>query len=158
MKRRILSAFACLFPLFFQSCATTMHGVDPANPAVTQKMNAVNKSTMASVIIYRERAYLGSALRPTVMLNGKDFVNVGNGRVFVGAFHPGHYVFQMDDKKSGSELDLKPGQAVYMKVELVPGFWKGGGRLMQIAPEQGRFEAQRLEPMPAKEIEIPSYR
>lgn len=121
-------------------------------------MNAVNKSTMAAVIIYRERAYLGSALRPTVMLNGKDFVNVGNGRVFVGAFQPGHYVFQMDDKKSGAEMDLRPGQAVYFKVELVPGFWKGGGRLSQVQPEQGRFEAQRLQLMPAKEIEIPAYR
>ncbi len=113
---------------------------------------------MATVIIYRERNFMGAALRPTVMLNGKDFVNVGNGRVFVGAFRPGHYVFQMDDKKSGTELDLRAGQAIYMKVDLVAGMWKGGGRLSQIAPEQGRFEAQRSQLMPAKEIEISSYR
>ncbi len=113
---------------------------------------------MATVVIYRESNFYGSALRPTVTLNGKDLVNVGNGRVFVGAFAPGHYVFEMDDKKSGTEVDLIPGKSVYMKVELVAGFWKGGGRLLQMAPEQGSFEATRLELMPPNEIEIASYR
>ncbi|MEO5722541.1 MAG: hypothetical protein ABIR71_13895 [Chthoniobacterales bacterium] len=88
------------------------------------------------------------------MLEGKEFVNVGNGRVFVGAFRPGHYVFQMDDRKSSTELDLKAGQTVYMNVEIVPGFWKGGGRMVQIAPEQGGLEAKRLERVPDPEIEI----
>jgi hypothetical protein len=64
----------------------------------------------------------------------------------------------MDDKKSGTEVDLAPGKTVYMKVELVPGFWKGGGRLLQMAPEQGAFEAKRLELVPTAEIEIAAYR
>lgn len=109
-------------------------------------------------MIYREANFAGGGLRPTVMLDGRDFVNVGNGRVFIGSFQPGHYVFQMDDKKSGTEVDLVPGKAVYMKVEIVPGFWKGGGRLTQMAPEQGSFEAKRLQLVESKEIEIASYR
>ena len=137
-------------------CATT--AVKSANPAVVRKLAAIDRHSMATVVIYRERNFYGSALRPTVMLNGKDFVNIGNGRVFVGRFQPGHYVFEMDDKKSGTELDLTPGKQVYIKVELVPGFWKGGGRLMQAAAEQGAFEARRLDLIPEKEIEIPSYR
>ena len=121
-------------------------------------MNAINKSSMATVVIYRESNFYGSALRPTVMLDGKEFVNVGNGVVFVGAFRPGHYAFEMDDKKSGTALDLTPGKSVFMKVEVVSGFWKGGGRLVQMAPEQGKFEASRLQLIPEREIEIPSYR
>ncbi len=109
------------------------------------------------VVLYRESNFYGSALRPTVVLNGNDLVNIGNGRVFVSAIPPGHYVFEMDDRKSGTEVDLKPGQAVYMKVELVQGFWKGGGRLLQVAPEQGAFEAKRLEPVDSREIENPSF-
>ncbi len=123
-----------------------------------RKLGAINRSTSAAVVIYRENNFYGSALRPTVMLNGKDFVNIGNGRVFVGRFQPGHYVFEMDDKKSGTEIDLVPGKTVYMKVELVPGFWKGGGRLLQMAAEQGAFEAKRLQLVPDREIEIASYR
>ena len=123
-----------------------------------RKFDEIDKRTMATVVIYRESNFAGSGLRPTVMLDGQDFVNVGNGKVFVGAFRPGHYVFEMDDKKSGTELNLAPGQMVYMKVEIVPGFWKGGGRLLQMAPEQGAFESKRLDLMPSKEIEIASYR
>lgn len=156
MTRLTFFATTVLTSLLLAGCATTS-GVAPANPAVVQKMAAVSKS-MATVIIYRESNFAGGALRPTVMLDGKDFVNVGNGRVFVGAFRPGHYVFQMDDKKSGTELNLKPGQTVFMKVEIVPGFWKGGGRMTQVASEQGGFEAKRLQLMPESEIEIAAYR
>ena len=154
-KRIIYLGCLALLPIL-GGCATT--GVKPTNPAVMRKFDEIDKRTMATVVIYRESNFAGSALRPTVMLDGQDFVNVGNGRVFVGAFRPGHYVFEMDDKKSGTELNLAPGQMVYMKVELVPGFWKGGGRLLQMAPDQGAFESKRLDLMPSKEIEIASYR
>jgi hypothetical protein len=137
------------------SCAT--QGVSPVNPAVNAKLQSVGRNR-AAVVVYRESNFMGAALRPTVMLNGQDFVNVGNGRVFVGAFQPGHYVFQMDDRNSGTEVDLTPGKAIYMKVDIVPGVWKGGGRLTQMAPEQGSFEAQRLQLLEPKEIEIAAYR
>ena len=156
MNKRIILLAGLALISTFGGCATT--GVKPTNPAVMRKLDEINKGTMATVVIYRESNFAGSALRPTVMLDGQDFVNVGNGKVFVGAFRPGHYVFEMDDKKSGTELNLAAGQMVYMKVELVPGFWKGGGRLLQMAPEQGAFEAKRLELMPSREIEIASYR
>lgn len=156
MTTRLASlCLTSLFGLLLSSCATP--GVSPVNPAVSAKLQSVG-SQRAAVVIYRERNFAGSALRPTVMLNGRDFVNIGNGRVFVGAFQPGHYVFQMDDKKSGTEIDLVPGKAVYMKVEIVPGFWKGGGRLTQMASEQGSFEAKRLELIEPNEIEIAAYR
>ena len=150
------STLALVFLGFLPGCATT--GVQPVNPAVTARMSAINPHTMATVVIYRESNFYGSALRPTVTLDGSDLVNVGNGRVFVGAIAPGHYVFEMDDKKSGTEVDLKPGQSIYIKVELVPGFWKGGGRLLQVAPEQGAFESKRLELLPSEEIENPAFR
>ncbi|MBA3608093.1 MAG: hypothetical protein H0W43_06230 [Chthoniobacterales bacterium] len=142
------------FCILLGGCATT--GVQPVNPQVVAKISSIPK-TMAMVVLYRESNFYGSALRPTVVLNGNDLVNIGNGRVFVSAIPPGHYVFEMDDRKSGTEVDLKPGQAVYMKVELVQGFWKGGGRLLQVAPEQGAFEAKRLEPVDSREIENPSF-
>ena len=110
------------------------------------------------MVVYRSSNTFGAFLRPTVTLNGKDLVNIGNGRVFVGTLRPGHHVFEMDDKKSGTEVDLKAGQSVYLKVEIVPGIWKGGGKLTQVAPEQGQFEAKRLELIPVKEIEDASQR
>ena len=112
---------------------------------------------MGTVYIYRDRAFVGSMLHPTVMVDGKDLVNIGNGRVYTGYFKPGKYLFQMDDKKSGAELEVKPGEAYYMRVEIVPGFWKGGGRLMMMDAKQGSYEIKQLTPVEAKEIPDASH-
>jgi Protein of unknown function (DUF2846) len=120
----------------------------PAPAAVT-----ADHSGKATIYIYRPKAFMGTALRPTVMVDGKDLVNIGNGRVYAGYFMPGKYLFQMDDKKSGAELDLKPGDTYYFRVEIVPGFWKGGGRMTLMDAKQGSVEIQGLTPVEAKEIE-----
>ncbi len=108
--------------------------------------------------MYRPKEFVGFALRPTVMLDGKDLINVKNGTVWVGSFKPGHYVFQMDDKKSGAELDLKSGESYYFRVDIVPGFWKGGGRMTMMAKEQGSLEIQKLPPLPKDEVEHPMFK
>jgi len=136
-------------------CAS--EGVRPVSPAAVAKLQSV-PSSMARVVIYREGRMAGALLSPTVTLNGKDLVNVGNGRVFVGAFRPGHYVFEANDKNSGTEVDLKPGSSLFIKMEIVSGIWKGNGRLLQITPEQGGFEARRLTPVDLNDIEDPNYR
>ncbi len=138
------------------ACAST--ATKPPNPQVAAKMNAVDKARMATVVIYRPSASLGGMLRPTVLLNGKDLVNVGNGRVFVAALRPGRHTFEMDDKKSGTALTLKSGQKVYLKVEIVPGIFKGGGKLTEVAASQGEFEAVRLDLIEQKEIEDANFR
>ena len=107
----------------------------------------------ATIYIYRQKAFMGMALRPTVMVDGKDLVNMGNGRLYVGYFTPGSYNFQMDDKKSGAKLDLKPGDVYYMRIDIVPGFWKGGGKLSLIDAKQAVDEVKGLTPIDAKEIE-----
>jgi hypothetical protein len=110
------------------------------------------------MVVYRSREYFGAALRPTVVLDGKDLVNIGNGKVFVAPLSPGHYTFEMDDKKSGTSVNLKAGETVYLKIDIVPGFWKGGGKMTQVAPQQGNYEATRLDPIETKEIENAAYR
>ena len=73
-KRIIYLGCLALLPIL-GGCATT--GVKPTNPAVMRKFDEIDKRTMATVVIYRESNFAGSALRPTVMLDGQDFVNVG---------------------------------------------------------------------------------
>jgi hypothetical protein len=141
--------------VFLVSCAN--EGVRPVNPAATARLESVPK-TMARVVIYREERYMGGMLSPTVTVNGRDLVNIGSGTVFVGAFKPGHYVFESNDKNSGTELDLKAGTSVFIKMEIVPGVWRGNGRLMQVAAEQGLFESKRLEPVKLHDIEAAEYR
>jgi hypothetical protein len=141
--------------VFIGACAT--HEVAPPNPEVQQKLQAIDRSQSAVMVVYRPSEAFGSALRPTVVLDGKDLVNIGNGEVFVSAISPGSYVFEMDNKKSGTQITLKPGDDVYLKIEIVPGAWKGSGKLTQVAPQQGGYEATRLELISTREIEIPAY-
>ncbi len=44
--------------------------------AVVSKLRSLGPQR-AVVVIYRDSSFAGSALRPTVMLNGQDFVNIG---------------------------------------------------------------------------------
>ena len=113
---------------------------------------------MATVYIYRPKSFFGMALHPTVMLDGKDLINIGNGRVFRGEFEPAKRAFRMDDGESGAEIDLKAGETYYMKVVIVPGLWKGGGQLSLMAAEQGSFEIKELKPIEQDEIEDPGFR
>jgi uncharacterized protein DUF2846 len=160
-------AFAAVLALF-AACASTPPPAAPpvaaappqatASPAPAVTEAAPGSGEVATVYIYRPKAFVGWALNPTVMLDGKDLVNVRNGRIFVARFQPGKHVFKMDDGKSGAELDLQAGQNYYFKMDIVMGFWKGGGRLTLVAGDQGKLEVQGLEPVDTKEIEDPAFR
>jgi hypothetical protein len=126
--------------------------------AVTvSKLSATVGSGRAAVIVYRPRNYLGSMLSPTVQIDNKSLVDIDNGRVFIGGISPGRHVFNIENENSGTEVTLKPGGKVYLKVEIEPGMWKGRGKLTQVAPEQGEFEAKRLKLIDPKQI-APAYR
>jgi Protein of unknown function (DUF2846) len=112
----------------------------------------------ATVSIYRPKAFGGFALHPTVMLDGQDLVNIANGTVWSGKFKPGHRKFQMDDKQSGAEIDLKAGESYYFRVEIVPGLWKGGGRMTMMAKEQGSLDVQNLAPLSKNEVVHPAFK
>jgi hypothetical protein len=58
----------------------------------------------------------------------------------------------MDDKKSGAGLDLVAGETYFFKVEIVPGFWKGGGKMTLMAKEQGNYEITQLSPIEPHEV------
>ena len=151
------------FVLFVMACSSSTAPAPPPAPAPAAMVAPapapapVDRADAARVYIYRPKAFMGFALRPTVLVDGKDLVNIGNGKLYTGYFPPGKYLFQMDDKKSGANLEVKAGESYYMRVEIVPGFWKGGGRMTLMDPRQGSTEIEGLEPVPAAEVEDKSH-
>lgn len=137
------------------ACAGT-DSVAPQNPQVVERLNSIDRSQKAVMVVYRADRPAGR--RPTVMLDGKDLVNMGNGEVFVAGIAPGSYVFEMDNKESGTQVTLKPGDEIYMRIDIVAGAWSVSGRLTQVTPQQGGYEATRLQLINPKEIEMPIYR
>ncbi len=138
-------------------CSCETDAMRQPNAATVARLSAAARPGTATVVVYRPRNYMGGLLSPTVQADGKSLVDIDNGRVFIGAISAGHHVFQIEDENSGTEVTLKPGSKIYLKVEIEPGMWHGKGKLTQVAAEQGEFEAKRLEMIKAEQI-APAHR
>jgi hypothetical protein len=135
-------------------CETT-----PTNPdaATVSKLSSTGRSGSAAAVIYRPGHYAGSMLSPTIQIDGKDLVDIDNGRVCVVSIPPGHHVFNVDNQDSRTEVTLRPGSKVYLKVVIIPGMWKGNGEITQVVADQGESEAKRLKLIDPSQI-APGYR
>jgi hypothetical protein len=140
---------------FLGACASDE--VQPVNPEVMQKLQAIDRTRYGVISIYRPDLSMGRGRRPTVTLDGKDFVDIGNGEVFVAAIKPGSYTIEMDNKESGTQVSIKAGDEVYLKVDMVQGAWSASGRMTQVVPSQGDYEAPRLDLISPRHINLPEY-
>jgi hypothetical protein len=104
-----------------------------------------------TVVFYRIRRFVGSALEPSVYCNDQELANMDNGRYFRAALTPGPYVCRSTDSTVVS-FDLSPGETRYMRVEILTGFMKGHGVLREVPPKQGEIEIQKLKPADADHI------
>lgn len=154
MKNKTIKSLIYL-PLLALLGACGSDEIKPANPEVLAKLQAIDRNQKATIVIYRNDDSQGRGIHPTVMMNGKNFVDTGNGEVAVIGIEPGHYVFEMDDKKSGTEVNLKSGDEIYLRIDIIPGAWRASGRLTQVTAQQGGYEATRMDLISPKAINLP---
>jgi hypothetical protein len=149
MKRRTFLA-ACVV---FSSGALSARPNRPAQapqPTADQSSevsSSPNDSAIAHVHIYRQHRYTGSALSPSVFVDGKQIARVGSGRRVTIKLAVGTHTLTSDDKSSRISLDTKPGSNYYIRIDEETGFWKGHGRLTLVEPDQGRPEYQLEKPI-----------
>src|SRR5581483_5096049 len=112
-------------------------------------------SAKSTVHIYRYKQFQGSALAPSVYCDDTALARMEDGRYFSAKIEPGKHVFHSNDKQSGVELDIKPGQEYFLRVEIATGFMKGHGRLVLVSTEQGNYElkSSKLKPLDANKVE-----
>jgi hypothetical protein len=120
-----------------------------ASPAASGTSAADAKATL---YVYRHRRYAGSALKPTVYADDRELARMENGRFFVVKLDPGMHSIRSNDKASGTEVDMKPGQEYYVRIDIEAGAWKGHGRITLVLPEQGRYEVKETKPLDANDI------
>jgi hypothetical protein len=53
---------------------------------------------------------------------------------------PGPHRVYSNDKSTGIELDAKPGQTYFVRVDIQVGFVKGHGGVTLVDPQQGKYE------------------
>lgn len=120
--------------------------VQPTTPRQPQAA-ATPAPEVARVHVYRARRYAGSALSPTIAVDGKQVARVGNGRRVTIRLTPGPHTIASDDKSSSVSIDAKAGQDYYIRVDEETGFWKGHGKLTMLLPEQGSAEYKLQKPI-----------
>jgi Protein of unknown function (DUF2846) len=112
------------------------------------------KQQTSVVYVYRYKQFVGSALAPSVYCDEVQLARMENGRYFAVNVDPGQHTFRSNDKQSGIQLDVKPGQEYFIRLEIAARFMKGHGRLILTAAEQGRYELQsnQLKPLDADKV------
>jgi hypothetical protein len=122
----------------------------PQQPADHQSQTTQSGATTAAtahVLVYRQRRYAGSGLAPSIYIDNKPVVRIGNGRRASVRLAPGLHSIRSDDKSSAISIEAKPGEEYYVRVDEEPGLWKGHGKLTLVLPEQGRAEYHLQKPV-----------
>jgi len=122
----------------------------PTVPPQTELHNASPADASASTAllrVYRARRYVGSALAPSIYIDDKEVVRVGNGRRATIRLAAGPHTVRSDDKSSAISIEAKTDQEFYIRVDEETGFWKGHGKLTLLMPEQGAAEYKLQKPV-----------
>jgi len=141
LRLRLVSFFflaCCALPT--RTVAVAQAGAS-ATPAVAE-----GTATTALLRVYRARRFVGSGLAPSIFVDDKEVVRIGNGRRATIKLTPGAHTVRSDDKSSAIALDAKSGQEYYVRVDEEPGAWKGHGKLTLLMPEQGSAEYKLQKP------------
>ena len=115
--------------------------------AATPSQATAETNAPAHLRVYRARRFAGSALAPSIVVDGKQVARVGNGRRVAIKLSPGTHSVSSDDKSSAVSIDAKAGQDYYIRVDEETGFWKGHGKLTLLMAEQGSAEYKMQKPV-----------
>jgi uncharacterized protein DUF2846 len=146
MRFPILKAFLLL------AFATSLLNAQQPDSAAQADSAAKKDDSQVTVYIYRYKQFVGSALAPSVYCDDTELARMENGRFFAAKLSSGKHTFHSNDKQAGIDVELKDGQAYYIRVEIAAGMMKGHGRLTLVAPEQGSYEIKKLKPLDSDRI------
>jgi hypothetical protein len=116
---------------------------DPAQPAPSSAPAAASSDAPATIVFYRAKRFQGSALKPSVFVDETRVGSLHNGDSVQYSLAPGNHRVYSTDKSTGIDLEVKPGQTYYVRIDILVGFWKGHGGVTLVDPQQGKYEVER---------------
>ena len=101
----------------------------------------------ATIIFFREGHMTGSALKPSVYVDGKEINRLANGRWFSVEVGPGKHNLDSSAKhEPATVIDLAPNETAYVEMVITMGTWRGGGRLITVDPGEAEAKVRKLKP------------
>jgi len=106
-----------------------------------------------TLIIYRPGKFVGSALKPSIYVDGNQAARLANGRYVTLQLAPGKHNLESSMKKTAPlEVEVKPNETVYLEMVILTGNWRGGGRLIPVGEDDAKTALLKLKPSDEKEI------
>ena len=117
-------------------------------PAPVEVRLEVDKDKDTTIVFFRESHFTGSALKPSIYLDGKEVDRLSNGRWFAAHTGPGKHQLQSSAKNQpATVIETKPGETAYVQMVVVSGNWRGGGRLLQVDAADAQKVIAKLKPL-----------
>ena len=117
-------------------------------PAPVEARLDVDKSKDSTILFFREAHFTGSALKPSIYVDGKEADRLVNGRWFSVHAEPGKHELQSSAKNQpATVIETKAGETTYVQMVVVTGNWRGGGRLLQVDSTDAQKLIAKLKPL-----------
>src|ERR1051325_212499 len=123
-----------------------------SNAPTETAATTVSRDSKAIVYVYRKKNFNTRNMQPSVYLDGEEVARMDDGKFFTIKLEPGKHKLEVNKGHSGAEIDMKPGEQYYFRVDIKPGFWKGRGEVLYMQKEQGSVEIQKMDPLEDKWI------
>jgi hypothetical protein len=121
---------------------------DVAKPSPNSAQPDVDKGKDSTIVFFREHHYTGSALKPSIYLDGKEMDRLSNGRWFSVHADPGKHQLQSSAKNEpATVIETVPGGTTYVQMVILMGNWRGGGRLLQVDAGEAQKVIAKLKPL-----------
>jgi hypothetical protein len=111
-----------------------------------------SESTSSTIVFFREGHYAGSGLKPSIFVDGKEVGRLPNGRWFQVSAEPGKHELQSSAKNEPATIvNTTAGQTTYVQMVIVPGTWRGAGRLLEVDAKEAQNRIAKLKVVGEKE-------
>ena len=128
--------------------ASAQQQAPATTPTPTEAKLDVDKGKDSTIVFFREGHFTGSALKPSIYLDGKEVNRLANGRWFEVHAEPGKHELQSSAKNQpATVIETKAGETTYVQMVVVTGNWRGGGRLLQVDAGDAQKVIAKLKPL-----------
>ena len=114
--------------------------------AIAQDSSKSN-SSIVYVYSYRHVKTLGR-VAPTVFVDGKALAKLDGTRFFIVRLESGSHAFHLKDKKRGGiEMEFRPGETYYIRMDMREGATVGASGLVLMSRENAEFDLRQMKPV-----------
>ncbi len=104
-----------------------------------------------NVVIYRALDSVGSVLKPSVYVDGRQGARLANGCYVSLRLAPGKHSFESSMKRSAVEVEVKSNETVYLQMVIETGVLHGMGRLILATAAAAKQVLPGLRPLDANQ-------